>query len=89
MGYTEQGEAVYEGSPVAYRATFIIDKQGVIRHETVNDLGLGRNVKETLRTLDALIHLEKYGEVCPADWEDGKDAMKPTFDGVAQYLSKH
>ncbi len=89
VGYTEQGEAFYEGSPVAYRATFIIDKQGVVRHETVNDLGLGRNVKETLRTLDALIHLEKYGEVCPADWEEGKDAMQATFSGVAEYLSKH
>ena len=89
FGYTEDGEFIFEGAPVAYRGTFIIDKQGIVRHETINDLGLGRSVKETLRTLDALIHLEKYGEVCPADWEEGKDAMKPTFDGVAEYLSKH
>jgi len=89
FGYSEDGEYLFKGEPVAYRATFIIDKQGVVRHETINDLGLGRNVKETLRTLDALIHLEKYGEVCPAGWEEGKEAMKPTFEGVADYLSKH
>jgi peroxiredoxin (alkyl hydroperoxide reductase subunit C) len=89
FGYTEEGEAVFEGAPVALRGTFIIDKQGVVRHETINDLGLGRSVRETLRTLDALIHLEKHGEVCPADWEEGKDAMTPTFEGVAEYLSKH
>jgi peroxiredoxin (alkyl hydroperoxide reductase subunit C) len=89
FGYTEEGEAVFDGAPVALRGTFIIDKQGIVRHETINDLGLGRSVKETLRTLDGLIHLEKYGEVCPADWEEGKEAMKPTFEGVAEYLSKH
>ncbi|MEA3451656.1 MAG: peroxiredoxin [Bacteroidota bacterium] len=89
IGYTEAGIAVFQGSPVAYRATFIIDKQGIIRHETVNDMGLGRNVNETIRTLDALLHLEKHGEVCPADWKKGDDTMKATFDGVADYLSKH
>ncbi len=89
VGYTEQNEAVFQGSPVALRATYIIDKQGVVKHEMVNDLGIGRSVHETLRTLDALIHFEKHGEVCPAEWEEGKDAMKPTFEGVAEYLSKH
>lgn len=88
-GYTEEGEAVFQGSPVAYRATFIIDKEGVIRHETINDTGIGRSVNETIRTLDAIIHLEKHGEVCPADWKEGDDTMKATFDGVADYLSKH
>ncbi len=88
-GYTEEGLAVFEGSPVAYRATFIIDKEGVIRHEVVNDLGIGRSIDETIRTLDSLLFFEKNGEVCPADWKNGDEAMKPTFDGVAEYLSKH
>jgi len=89
VGYTEEGEAVFQGSPVAFRATFIIDKQGVVKHEVVNDLGIGRSISETLRTLDALLHFEKHGEVCPAEWEEGKDAMNATFKGVAEYLSKH
>lgn len=88
-GYTEDGEAVFQGSPVAFRATYIIDKQGVVKHEVVNDLGIGRSVSETLRTLDALIHFENHGEVCPAEWEEGKDAMTPSFEGVADYLTKH
>ncbi len=79
----------FKGAPVAYRGTFIIDKDGIIRHQTVNDLPLGRSVKETLRTLKAWQYFEKHGEVCPAEWEEGKDAMKPTFEGVADYLSKH
>lgn len=74
---------------VALRGTFLIDKEGVIQHMVVNNLGLGRSVKETLRMVDALQHLEKYGEVCPADWHDGEEAMKPTSDGVAEYLAKH
>lgn len=88
-GYTEEGTAVFQGSPVAYRATFIIDKEGIIRHETINDTGIGRSVNETIRTLDAIIYLEKHGEVCPADWQEGDDTMKATFNGVADYLSKH
>ena len=83
----ETGE--YDGAPVAFRGTFLIDKEGIVRHATINDLGLGRNVDETLRMVDAWHHLEKYGEVCPANWKEGDDAMKPTADGVADYLSKH
>ena len=74
---------------MALRGTFIIDKDGVIQSAVVNNLGLGRNIDETLRTLDALQHLEEYGEVCPANWTKGEDAMKPTAEGVAKYLSEH
>jgi peroxiredoxin (alkyl hydroperoxide reductase subunit C) len=74
---------------VAYRGTFLIDREGAIRHAVINDLGLGRNIDEAIRMVEALQHHEKYGEVCPADWKEGEDAMKPTSDGVAGYLSKH
>ena len=74
---------------VAYRGLFLIDKQGIVRHQMVNDLPLGRNVDEVLRTLDALQHFEEHGEVCPADWAVDKDALKATKEGVADYLSKH
>jgi len=68
----------FKGAPVAYRGTFIIDKAGVVQHQLVNNLPLGRNIGETLRTLKALKHVEQYGEVCPANWDEGKDAMKAT-----------
>lgn len=87
--YDEDGSLIFEGAPVAYRGTFLIDKEGVVRQETINDLPLGRNVNETLRLIDALRHVEKFGEVCPANWEEGKEAMSATRDGVADYLSKH
>ena len=74
---------------VSYRATYLIDEEGVIFHESVNDMPIGRNVDEYLRLLDAKIHNEKHGEVCPANWEEGKDAMNATKDGVANYLSTH
>ncbi|MDA3843304.1 MAG: peroxiredoxin [Candidatus Kapabacteria bacterium] len=79
----------FDGAPVAFRGTFLIDKEGVVKHSVVNDLGLGRSVDETLRMVDALHHLEKYGEVCPANWKEGDDAMTPSLTGVADYLSKH
>ena len=78
-----------EDGGVALRGTFLIDREGIVRHAVINDLGLGRNIDETLRMVDALQHLEKHGEVCPANWHKGEDAMKPTADGVAGYLSKH
>jgi peroxiredoxin (alkyl hydroperoxide reductase subunit C) len=78
-----------EDAGVALRGTFLIDKEGVVRHAVLNDLPLGRNIDETIRMVDALKHNEKYGEVCPAGWEEGEEAMKPTSDGVADYLSKH
>lgn len=74
---------------IALRATFLIDRKGVVRHAVINDPGLGRNIDEELRTLDALKHVEKYGEVCPANWHQGDEAVKPTAAGVAAYLSKH
>lgn len=87
--YDEDGYLIFEGNPVAFRGTFLIDKEGVVRQETVNDLPLGRSVSETLRLVDALRHVEKFGEVCPANWEEGKEAMQATRDGVADYLAKN
>jgi len=74
---------------VSYRATYLIDETGKIFHESVNDMPIGRNVDEYLRLLDAKIHNEKHGEVCPANWEEGKEAMSATKDGVANYLSNN
>jgi peroxiredoxin 2/4 len=74
---------------VALRGTFLIDKQGIVRHQVVNDLGLGRNIDDALRTLDALQFLEQHGEVCPANWKKGEAGMKPTTEGVAKYLKEH
>ncbi|MGO8689212.1 MAG: peroxiredoxin [Thermoguttaceae bacterium] len=74
---------------VALRGLFLIDKQGIVRHALVNDLPLGRNVDEALRILDALQFTEIHGEVCPANWREGEEAMKPTAAGVAEYLGKH
>jgi peroxiredoxin 2/4 len=74
---------------VALRGLFLIDKQGVVRHALINDLPLGRNVDEALRILDALQFSEEHGEVCPANWREGEEAMKPTAEGVAAYLAKH
>ena len=66
----------------------LIDKAGVVRHALVNDLPLGRSVDEVLRTIDALQFVEEYGEVCPANWRLGLEAMKPTAEGVAAYLAR-
>lgn len=85
--YDEEGNLGFEGAPVAFRGTFYIDKEGIVRHETINDLPLGRNIDEMLRIVDAWQHVEKHGEVCPANWEEGKTAMSATREGVAEYLS--
>jgi len=74
---------------VALRGTFLIDKDGVVKHQVVNDLSLGRNIDEALRMLEALQFTEEHGEVCPAGWHEGEEGMKPTTDGVADYLAKH
>jgi peroxiredoxin (alkyl hydroperoxide reductase subunit C) len=74
---------------VSLRGLFLIDREGVVRHQLINDLPLGRNVDEALRVIDALQFNETHGEVCPANWRPGDDAMKPTPEGVADYLSKH
>ena len=74
---------------MALRGTFLIDKDGIVQHSTINNLGLGRNIDEMVRLVDALQHLEEHGEVCPANWVKGDDAMTPTAEGVAKYLSEH
>jgi peroxiredoxin (alkyl hydroperoxide reductase subunit C) len=74
---------------VALRGLFLIDRDGVVRHALINDLPLGRNVGEALRVLDALQYTEENGEVCPANWQEGKDAMKPSAEGVASYLASN
>ena len=78
---------VLHNEAIALRGLFLIDTEGVIRHATINDLPLGRSVEEVLRTVDALQHVETHGEVCPANWRKGEEAMKPTAAGVAHYLS--
>ncbi|WP_375578939.1 peroxiredoxin [Marivirga tractuosa] len=87
--YNEEGELIFEGAPVAFRGTFFIDKEGIVRHETINDLPLGRNIDEMLRIVDAWQHVEKYGEVCPANWEEGKEAMEESRESVSSYLAKN
>jgi len=77
------------GDQVALRGLFLMDQEGVVRHATVNDLPLGRNVDEAMRVLDALQFTEKHGEVCPANWNAGDEGMTPTADGVADYLGKN
>jgi len=74
---------------IAYRGLFLIDKNGVVQHQVVNNLPLGRNVDEAIRMVDALTFVEENGEVCPANWAKGKDAMKPSHEGTADYLAKH
>ena len=74
---------------VALRGLFLIDEEGTIRHSTINDLPIGRNVEEALRVVDALQFHQEHGEVCPANWKKGEEAMKPTAEGVASYLAKH
>ena len=74
---------------IAFRGLFLIDKEGVVRHALVNDLPLGRSVDEAIRMVDSLQFFEKHGEVCPANWKPGEDAMKPSAEGVAEYLAKH
>ena len=74
---------------VALRGSFLIDKNGVVRHQVVNDLPLGRNIDEMLRMVDALQFHEEHGEVCPAQWEKGKEGMKDSPEGVAKYLKQN
>ena len=74
---------------VSFRGTFLIDGEGIVRHQLVNDLPLGRNVDEAIRMVDALNFHEEHGDVCPAGWNKGDDGMKPNADGVASYLEKN
>lgn len=85
----ETGLVMVEGDNVTYRATYLIDEEGTVFHEGVNHMPLGRNVKEYLRLIDAYTHVQKNGEVCPANWEEGKEAMNANRRGVAEYLAVH
>ncbi len=86
--YSETGESVFNGIPKAYRGLFLIDKDGIVRHQVVNDMPLGRSVDEALRMVDALQFYEENGEVCPANWKKGDKALKETQESIADYLSK-
>jgi peroxiredoxin (alkyl hydroperoxide reductase subunit C) len=85
----ETGTVQVEGDNVTYRATYIIDEDGIVQHESINNMPLGRNVGEYIRLVDALTHVQKNGEVCPANWEEGKDAMAANAKGTAAYLASH
>jgi len=87
--YDEEGALVATNTMIAYRGLFLIDKAGVVRHQVVNDLPIGRNVDEVLRMVDALQFNEENGEVCPANWTKGDEGMEATHSGVAQYLAAH
>jgi peroxiredoxin (alkyl hydroperoxide reductase subunit C) len=80
---------LYFGPGIALRGSFLIDKEGIVRHQVVNDLPLGRNIDEMLRMIDALQFTEVHGEVCPAGWSKGKAGMKGSTEGVADYLANH
>ncbi len=87
--YDDDGNLVFDGAPIALRGTFLIDKEGIVRHEYINFFNLGRNIKDTLRIVDAWQYTLEHGEVCPANWEPGEEAMVATREGVAEYLTKH
>ena len=82
-------DEILEGSNVTFRATYLIDEDGKVFHESVNDMPLGRNVNEYLRLIDAYTHVQTKGEVCPANWEEGKDAMSADRNSTASYLASH
>ncbi len=84
----ENEVAVFNGAPIAYRGLFLIDKKGIVRHQVVNDFPLGRSIDEALRMVNALIYFEKHGEVCPANWDEGKEAIKANLESVGNYLAK-
>lgn len=87
--YDLDGQLTASGDMIAYRGLFLIDKEGTVMHQVVNFFPLGRNVDEALRMVDALQYFEENGEVCPANWKAGEDAMTASFDGVADYLAAH
>lgn len=83
----KDGVTLLEGDNVTYRATYLIDEEGTVFHEGINHMPIGRNVNEYMRLIDAYTHVKEKGEVCPANWEEGKDAMQANAKGVAEYLS--
>lgn len=80
-------DVLIEEEGIAYRGLFLIDRNGIVRHQVINDLPLGRSVDEALRILDALLYFEQHGEVCPANWQRGKNSMEPTQDGLEKYFT--
>ena len=87
--YDENDMLQSEGELIAYRGLFLIDKEGIVRHQLINDLPLGRNVDEALRMVDALQFFEENGEVCPANWIKGSNGMKADHKSTAEFLEKH
>jgi len=85
--YSDDGDAIFEGTPEAYRGLFLIDKEGIVRHQIVNDMPLGRSVEEVLRLIDALQFAEENGSVCPANWHKGDEALKENHNSIANYLA--
>lgn len=85
----ETGTVLVDGDNVTYRATYLIDEEGTVFHESINHMPLGRNTSEFLRLIDAYTHVQKNGEVCPANWQEGATAMNADREGVADYLSQH
>ena len=85
----ETGIVLVDGDSVTYRATYLIDEDGLVFHEGINHMPIGRNVNEYIRLIDAYSHVQEKGEVCPANWEEGKDAMNANREGVSSYLSSH
>ncbi|GAB4281957.1 MAG TPA: alkyl hydroperoxide reductase [Opitutae bacterium] len=85
----EEDNLQANGELVAYRGLFLIDKAGIVQHQVINNMPLGRSVQETLRMVDALQHFEQYGEVCPMDWHRGQQAMDPNHEGVSKYLASN
>ena len=79
---------LFDGAGVAFRGTFLIDREGIVRHAVVNDLPLGRNIDDALRMVKALQHFEQNGEVCPANWQQGSETIKPTVDESREFFSK-
>lgn len=80
-------DVLVENEGVAYRGLFLIDKEGIVRHQVINDLPLGRSVEEAIRILDALIYFETFGEVCPANWQKGKKTFKPNQEELEKYFN--
>lgn len=80
-------DVLMEDAGIAYRGLFLIDTHGIVRHQIVNDLPLGRSVDEALRTLDAIIFIDEHGEVCPANWNAGKKSMVPSKEGLERYFA--
>ena len=89
LGILDISNETYNDDNVTYRATYLIDEEGTVFHEGINHMPLGRNVNEFLRLVDAYTHVQKNGEVCPANWEEGKDAMQANAKGTAEYLASH